>query len=67
MERTRKAQILLLCYLLNMHEHADLLSANMKQAWHFWAQKLVVKKKCIEQHKSDCLRDLYTSCKGGLN
>jgi hypothetical protein len=32
MERTMKAQILLLCYLLNMYEHADLVSGNIKQA-----------------------------------
>lgn len=36
MERTIKAQILLLCYFLNMSEHADLLSGNVKQALHSW-------------------------------
>ena len=53
MERTIKAQILLLCYFLNMSEHADLLSGNIKQALHSWALSAGFRK-CLWQHHSVC-------------
>ena len=57
MERTIKAQILLLCYFLNMSEHADLLSGDIKQALYSWALSAGFRK-CVWQYNSDCLRGL---------
>lgn len=61
-----KAQILLLCYLLNMDEHPDLLSGNMKQAPHSWALSAGFRK-CVCSLTSDCLRELGAFEEGGLN
>lgn len=46
MERTMKVPILLLCYVFNMYEHADLLSGDIKQALHSWALSVGFRK-CV--------------------
>lgn len=46
MERTMKVPILLLYYVFNMYEHADLLIGDIKQALHSWALSVGFRK-CV--------------------